>query len=437
MTPSVTPPTTQDDANGPTGARTLVVIGGLLSAFLLLPTLPYLWLTIGAVLVPVVWVKSGRTRRAMMASAGCSTKEEWKAFVAALPTKRQLSKGNTTPRASGHTVAAVRRGQRVAGARDLQPRRLRPTSFESPPRRELHFPRYHFLGQGFANYDVVGESFREHSVIAALGGLEPNVEKTVEDAITHLIPEPENPHGHGDAVMVWINGHHVGYLAHEDARRYRPVLEKVVAAGYLPTTTGRIWGVTRYDWEGKPKHHLYARVALNAPELLIPTNAPPVDPYSMLPWGPAIQVTKEADHLAELTEHLHGADSYAIAVLREAVRTLKNGAIREYVTVHLGGDEIGELTPAMSEKILPTIRHLSDLGFLAAAWARVKGSPLAIEVTLQAAKAHELPASWLAEIPVVVPALHRANLSLEGGTDEPGSATTPLEQQRREETWEF
>lgn len=315
-------------------------------------------------------------------------------------------------------------------------------AFRSAHRPEHQFPPYQVLGPGYANYEVVGESFREQQVIAALGGLVPDVEKTVEDAITHLIPEPENPHGYGNAVMVWINGQHVGYLSNEDARRYRPILDTIVAAGYLPTTTGRIWGVTRIDWEGKPKHHLYARVALNEPDLLLPTNNPPSSPYSLMPWGPAIQVTKESDHLPELIEHLHGPDSYAIAVLKEASRVLKNGTVREYVTVHLGGDEIGELTPTMSEKILPTVRHLSDLGFAAAAWARVKGSVLAVEVTLQVAKAHELPEAWLSEIPVTVPSLLPVGQQSEKGTSPSIPANTAAEtdradQQRREDTWEF
>lgn len=311
-------PATREEANGPAGSRDLVIIGGLLSAFVLLPTLPYVWVFVGAILVPVVWVKTGKTRKAMMAAAGCSTQEEWNTCVSNLPKKKQLQQG-TTPsvlaRPGGALAAVAHAEGRPPQTSSLSAKRAQ-KSFSSSPRPELRLPQYRVLSSVFANYEVVGGFFREQSVIAALGGLVPNVEKTVEDAVSYLIPEPENPHGYGNAVMVWINGHHVGYLANEDARRYRPVLDKIVSAGYLPTTTGRIWGVTRHDWEGKPKHHLYARIALNEPGVLLPTNNPPASPYSLLPWGPAIQVTKEADHLAELTEPLCGPDSYAIAVLK-------------------------------------------------------------------------------------------------------------------------
>ncbi|MBK0420393.1 hypothetical protein JD276_15295 [Leucobacter sp. CSA1] len=415
----------------------------MLSAFVLLPTLPYLWVIVGAILVPIVWVKTGRTRKAMMAAAGCTTKEEWNAFVNALPTKKQLKamQQNTGYR-PGSALAAVAHADGRPAASPAPQRRTASTTFISPPRPELRYPKYSLLSPKHANIEVVGEAYREKSVIAALGGLTPEVEKTVEDAITFLIHEPENPYGEGHAVMVWMNGHHVGYLASEDAAKYMPYIKRITDAGYLPTTTGRIWGVSRHDWQGNLKHHLYARVALNDADQLTPTNDPPAGDYSFLPWGNAIQVTKEADHLAELTEHLHGPDSYAIATLRETSRTLKNGTVREYVTVYMSGDEIGELTPNMSEKVLPTIRHLHDLGYEAAAWARVRGSALAIEVTLHVAKAHEVPDSWLAEIPVTVPALHRSRTtatsdpSTTGGIPQaPSNDDTP--QAAREQKWDF
>lgn len=431
-------PKTQDDANAPSGWRILVVVGGVLSAFVLLPTLPYLWVIVGAILVPIVWVKTGRTRKAMMAAANCSSKEEWNAFVNTLPTKKQLKTSHhNTGYHQGSALAAVAYAEENPAPSRAQ-RRTTSTSFTSPPRPELRYPKYPMLAPKYATLEVVGEAYREKSVIAALGGLTPGVERTVEDAVTFLIHEPENPYGAGHAVMVWMNGHHVGYLASEEAARYMPYIKRISDAGYLPTTAGRIWGVSRYDWEGKLKHHLYARVALNDPEQLTPTNNPPTNDYSFLPWGNAIQVTKESDHLAELTEHLQGSDSYAIATLREASRTLKNGNVREYVTVHLDGDEIGELTPNMSEKMLPSIRHLHDLGYEAAAWARVKGSSLAIEVTLQVAKAHEVPESWLADIPVTVPSLNpiaRRSSSKSDSFEDTASADSG--QQDREKNWDF
>ncbi|WP_157486890.1 hypothetical protein [Leucobacter salsicius] len=437
-------PRSQGEVNAITNARTFVILGGILSAIVLLPTVPYVWLGIGAVLVPMVWVKTGKHKRAVMEAAGCSTKEQWRAFYNTLPTDKEFKQQQAEQArgTAGTALAAMAHAESSPRTRTVvntrAPRAQSTKPWVSPPRPELHYPRYNLLSSGYANVEVVGEAYRETSVIAALGGLSPDVEKTLDEVLAFLIPEPENPHGHGNAIMVWMNGHHVGYLANEDAKRYRPVLAQIIDAGYLPITTGRLWGVSRYSWDNKLKHHLYARVALNEPEKLIPTNDPPRSSYSMLPWGNAIQVTKEADHLPELTEHLNGPDSYAIATLRPATKTLKNGNIREYVTVHIDGDEIGELTPVTSEKLLPMIRHLNDLEHEAAAWARVKGSALAVEVTIQASKAHEIPESWLAEIPVVIPSLHALPAAADtASTESDRPSPSQLTAREREENWDF
>lgn len=428
-------PTTQEDANSPLGWRILVIVGGAVALIPLHPVL-YAWATLGCIIVPLTWVLTARQHKKMMAAAGCTTRQEWKAFVSQLPTKKQLLKSQPP---SPQPIAKASRPDQLS-------KRKKSARFVSPARPELHYPHYRLLTvSNYANYEIVGEDYRESSVIAALGGLEPNIEKTLDDVLTFLIPEPENPYGHGNAVMVWMNGHHIGYLSNDDAERFCPVLNDIISAGYLPVTSGRLWGVSRYTYERKLRHHLYARVALNEPEQLVPTNDPPVGAYSLLPWGSAIQVTKEADHLAELTNHLHGPDSYAIATLRPAIRKLKNGTEREYVTVHLDGDEIGELTPTMSERVLPTIRHLLDLELKAAAWARVKGSALAIEVTLHAAKAHEIPDSWLSEIPVTIPPLRTQSQFVAGeeivldatATSNDQSAEAYSIVRQREQDWDF
>lgn len=419
-------PPTKDAANAPLGLRGLVVFGGLLSAIFLLPTVPWLWLGCGAVLVPIVWIKSGKKIKAMMTASGCTTKAEWKAFVATLPTEKELKKLHIA-----HQTGSIRTLVQPSTPATTTYTQSHRNAAPKPKRYELNLPQYKLLAGSFANYEVVGEHYREKAVIRALGGLVLDVEKTVDDVDTHLIPEPENPYGDGHAVMVWMNGEHVGYLEKTESARFFPVLDKIVQAGYLPTTTGRLWGVQRTNYDGSKNNHLYARVALNEPELLVPTNEPPAENYSMLPWGTAIQVTKESDHLPELLEHLHGPDSYAYATLHQSSRTLKNGSVREYVTVCIDGAEIGELTPLMSEKIIPTVRHLNEIELVATTWARVKGSPLAIEVTLQITKAHEIPHDWFTEVPVTVPALsvHRnGSMSTYNADDS---------QESREKNWDF
>lgn len=429
MANSVGIPTTQDEASSYTIGRGLVILGGIVSSFVLLPTVPYVWVAIGAILVPIVWIKTGRTKSAKMIASGCTTKSEWTAFVASLP---KNDKAKLAARAEQQRYADNAEASKQLSRQQAESSRL--AAVEQRTRAQIsERPKYPLrFANRSANIEVVGEAYYEASVIAALGGLRLDEEKTVDDVETFLIPEPDNPYGAGQAVMVWMNGYHVGYLSSEDAARFNPVLARIFLAGYIPETIGRIWGVTRQDYGAASgvRHHLYARVALSGPEQLLPTNDPPKENYSLLPHGSAIQVSKEADYMAELTEHLHGPDSYAIATLQLTSRMLKNGTTRENVTVYIDGDQIGELTPATSEKLAPAIRHLDDCGYATATWARVKGSPVAIEVTLYAAKAHEIPVEWFSSLPVTVPTLGNGSRSRQNGTQADQNI-------QREANWDF
>lgn len=430
-------PQTYDEATSYLGWRALVIFGGILGLIFLAPTSFLAWFLIGLVLVPLVWILTGRRKRAMMRASGSTSPEEWKAFLKTLPKR---GKSATTTHAA-QVGPATRRGPAFHSPQTKSPRSTAKSSRtaiapkKTPSNRPptLDFPEYPLIvSSSYANYEVVGESWREKDVIKALGGLSVGQERTIEDVVTYLVPEPDNPHD-PHAVMVWMNGKHVGYLSKEDAKRFAPVLQRVTSQGLLPTTSGRLWGSAQpgYDGKQKTRYHLYARVALNEPAQLVPTNNPPSAPYSILPWGPAVQVTKEDQYLPELTEHLKGEESFAFATIEANEKLQKNGAVKRYVSVLIGGEVIGELTPMMSEKFLPTIDHLSAQGLKAATIAKVKGSLLAIEVTLQASKAHELPNTWLHGPPVTRAALH---------TDGTTNRQSPsLEQQNasRERNWDF
>jgi hypothetical protein len=52
--------------------------------------------------------------------------------------------------------------------------------------------------------------------------------------------------------------------------------------------------------------------------------------------------------------------------------------------VHLDGQRIGQLTPAMSATLMPLVEEAQSHDRLTAAWATLSGSRLAAEVVLQA-----------------------------------------------------
>lgn len=147
----------------------------------------------------------------------------------------------------------------------------------SQPQRETR-SQYLLLGAtGYPNTEVAGEFARMDSIHKAIGP-KPKREEEIEraDLIASVVPEPTNPHD-TNAVMVQINGQHVGYLEKEVAARYVSVIRDVWNSGHVATTGARIWASARESWDSSRKLKYVARVsiALNEPHLVLPMNEPP------------------------------------------------------------------------------------------------------------------------------------------------------------------
>lgn len=260
---------------------------------------------------------------------------------------------------------------------------------------------------GYPSAEVAGENSRTSEIIAAIGG-KPKLNQEVEvelDAV--LIPEPDNPFDR-NAISVRIKGHSVGYIPKEDTGKYRDAINRIAASGHVATTKARVWAVTREDYDGKKK--FYSRVSLVLPwdGLKLPINNPPASPHVVLPWGGALQVTGEDQHFDVLRNFLTpDGDGLAFVTLHKIENTLKNGTVRELVEVRIDGQRIGEMTTTTSKHFLPVIAHVDQSGQQLAAWAKVKGSPVSVEVALQGARANEVPAAWFsgegANVPSLIP----------------------------------
>lgn len=259
----------------------------------------------------------------------------------------------------------------------------------------------------FPSTEVVGESWREKQIAAAIGG-KPRADKEVELTLpAELVPEPDNPHD-PNAISVRVRGHVVGYLSKEDAARYREPIHRIAASGHEATTKARIWAVVRksYDNQGPARFFSSVRVALSEPHLLVPSNGRPASAHSVLPWGGAVQVLGEEDHFDVVFNHVprvgHGL---VIVTLHKDVQKLKNGTEKPFLEVRIDGERIGQLSPTTSAHFLPVVDHLEAEGLHPAAWATIKGSSLAAQVTVQAAKATEVSDEWLHGAPAEFPAL--------------------------------
>lgn len=289
-----------------------------------------------------------------------------------------------------------------------------PQALTKRPKRARELEPYRLLwlsASEWANKEAAGAGFRKSSVIAAIGQ-NPRVDERVNAMVDiQLIPEPSNVHDH-NAVKLMVGRHHVGYIEREDAAEYQPVLKALVDQGYAPTVRGKLSArrYQRYNWESErstTEDYVDVEYQLDAPELITPTNTPPDYPYSILPYGTAVQVTEENQHMEALAPHIKpGGESRAIGTLHIATYHLKNGEPRQKIEVRIDDATIGYLSTQMSRHFIPTVTYLEqERDLIAAVIVIIKGSAIAAEATVKAAKASELPDSWLDGEPVTLPAI--------------------------------
>lgn len=226
--------------------------------------------------------------------------------------------------------------------------------------------------------------------------LRPNVE---------LVPEPDGGQGEW-AISVRADGRAIGYLKNEDAPLWADVLRRIVASGFVPTTTSRIWS-REYDGFDGIEFTAYMHIALGHPAEALPLNEPPRFPYTMLPRSSITQVTKEDDHFDVLRKFVP-PNGYGLlfATLHESVSAASRA--KPHVEVRIDEERIGMLTPQMSQRFLPMLRHLSQRGLIAACWADITGSAVAAKVRIDAIKAHEATDEVLNGLPATIPTLRPA-----------------------------
>lgn len=236
----------------------------------------------------------------------------------------------------------------------------------------------------YSSVDLVGEFAYDRAIRQLIRALDAKEREEAFFTAT-VVPEPDNPHSeHGRALSVRWNGQVIGDFPEKDSARYQQI-RRIVASGFAPTVRARLWYFTGDD----RKNRVYLSLNLRTPEQLLPLNDPPTEGWTLLPDGATVQVTKEADHLDVLLDHVPPSGTGQLLVTLHEV-TAGTRTTWQGVEVRLDGERIGELTKATSAKFLAAVQHYDAIGLTTVARATIKGSSLSAEVTLQAAKAHEL-----------------------------------------------
>jgi hypothetical protein len=216
-----------------------------------------------------------------------------------------------------------------------------------------------------------------------------------------LIPEPDGSRGRW-AVSVRSEGRTLGYIGADDAPAWAGVIRRVLASGFIPTTASRIWANEYDGWDGV-EFNASVRIALGKPNEALPVNDPPAMPFTMLPRSSIVQVTKEDEHFGALLKFVpKGGYGTLFVTLHEEA---PEGRAKPHVVVRIDDDRIGQLTPQMSQRFLPMIRHLQNRGLLTACWADITGSTVAAEGRIDGIKANEATPVVLDGPAVIVPPL--------------------------------
>ena len=226
-----------------------------------------------------------------------------------------------------------------------------------------------------------------------------------------LVPEPDNRHDEW-AIAVQADGTTVGYLPRDSARDWAQPVRRIVASGFTPITAGRVWAYEADDWgnidrRGNPVREVRSTVQLKLGDLQtsLPFNDPPTTPYTMLPRSAIVQVTKEDEHVDTLVKFVPPSGYGLVFATLHEVTTISGKTTKSTVEVRIDDERVGQLTPQMSQRFLPMIRHLADRHLLPACWADITGSAVAAEVRIDAIKANEADDDILNGPAVTIPPL--------------------------------
>lgn len=209
----------------------------------------------------------------------------------------------------------------------------------------------------------------------------------ISDAVVWLVADPAKPRD-PNAIAAWMDGIHVGYLPHEVAALYAAAFQSLAERGRVLAVPGSAWG-----GEGDGQLHFNVNVLMPPPDGVQPFNELPDSPHLVLPRGRVIQVTGEEQHMEYLARFMGDRERHLAVTLH----IVEDGEPRNkrIVEVRLMGEKIGTLTTGMSDQMRDLVVFANEHSRVAVAHATLKGSSLRAEVTVHAARSHEVSQSWL------------------------------------------
>lgn len=250
--------------------------------------------------------------------------------------------------------------------------------------------------------DVVTENFYDTEIMRVFGGLSVGRSQTWT-GLAALVPEPDHPFD-PRTISVRIGENKVAHLPAQDAHRYWDPIARVVASGYTPVVPLKLDARLERN-DGLAEVDATAIISIAPPDLLFPINPAPIQ-AAVLPQGSSIKVLDEQDFAEYLHSIVPASGEGRVIVTLEANKVRNShGVTVDTVDVLYERKQVGRLSTQMSQQFIPIINHAFDHNLLTAAWGTIRGSAFEVSMTLQAARASEVPDAWYDELPNDVPEL--------------------------------
>lgn len=251
--------------------------------------------------------------------------------------------------------------------------------------------------------DVAGAYYQQESCERIFGGRVAPGQWVRRDVHADLYPDPHNPYSSsGNAVSVWIEGHHIGFIPSGTSGLYSPMLREMAEGrgGYVrvPARAEGVYNADRRSWHAK------VLLGLPDPEDLFPRNAIPAGDLEFLPSGRTIQVTGENQHMDVLGPLVAPGEKRVYAATLRSIHEVKARSAPRTVEVQIDGERVGILSPTMAPQVLPLVQLIERAGRVPVVRASVEGNSLSAEVKLSMPRASEADPALVTRLEALPPA---------------------------------
>lgn len=203
-----------------------------------------------------------------------------------------------------------------------------------------------------------------------------------------LVREPLNPHD-PNAIAVFIDSMHVGYLSKERAAWWSKSLDNIEQRGYHLVVTATL------SSSGIHSNSLNGHIRLPDPAWVFPSNDYPQQGETvLLDRGAKVQVTQEHDHMDVLTPFLP-AEATPLALTAHIIKDIRARSAANAVEIQLNGERVGIMSAAQTAKYWELVKYFQERRVTPVMRGVLTGNSIKADIVLHIPKPETISESWL------------------------------------------